>query len=327
MVLALFLLTAALGLVSTPIVRSLAFRLGVVDHPGPRKVHASPVPRLGRLAVAVAASLGLAIVAVAASSLGWEAVAPNGELTPILAGAALVLVIGIIDDIRWVPAWAKLLVESMAALIVIRSGVVVDHATIAGHTYMFGVFTVPITLVWILTITDAFNLMDGLDGLSSGLAVIASTTCVVILLARGHRAEALLLVAVVGALVGFLPYNFQPASIFLGDAGSLLIGFLLGVTAIAGFQKVATTLAVGLPLMIFALPLLDVIASVIRRATRASSQNVSFREAFLHLFQADRGHIHHRLIGRGFSHRGAVLMLYLVAILFSSLALLTFQGA
>lgn len=327
MVLVLFLLAAAIGLVSTPIVRTLAFRLGVVDHPGPRKVHASPVPRLGGLSVAIAAAAGLALFAVIAPEFGWEAVAPAGELTPILLGAALVLGVGLIDDIRWAPAWLKVAVESIAALIVIRSGVVVDHATIAGHTYMFGVFTVPITLVWILTITNAFNLMDGLDGLSAGLAVIASSTCVVILLARGHRAEALLLVAVVGALVGFLPYNFQPASIFLGDAGSLLIGFLLGVTAIAGFQKVATTLAVGLPLIIFALPLLDVVASVIRRAMRVSGKNASLREAFLHLFQADRGHIHHRLIGRGFSHRGAVLLLYLVAILLSSIALLTFQAA
>jgi UDP-GlcNAc:undecaprenyl-phosphate/decaprenyl-phosphate GlcNAc-1-phosphate transferase len=184
-------------------------------------------------------------------------------------------------------------------------------------------------MLWILAITNAFNLIDGLDGLAAGLAVIAATTCAIVLLARGERAGALLLVSLVGAIAGFLAYNFHPAKIFLGDSGSLLVGFLLAVTAITGQQKGATTLAVGVPLLIFALPLADISFAIVRRLFGSSSRSADGLTAGLRglsvVFAPDRLHIHHRLLDRGLSHRGVVLLLYGLTLALSALALLTMQ--
>ena len=159
------------------------------------------------------------------------------------------------DDIDQVTARAKISTELVAALVVAGSGLAISSVTVLGSTVELGLLAVPLTVFWILVVTNAFNLMDGLDGLAAGLATIAAVTCSVVLLARDEWAGALLLVSLVGAIAGFFAYNFHPPKIFLGDCGSLLVGFLLAVTAIMGQQKDATTLAVAVPLLIFALPI------------------------------------------------------------------------
>jgi UDP-GlcNAc:undecaprenyl-phosphate GlcNAc-1-phosphate transferase len=319
---AALLISAGLALVMTPWVRALAERLGIMDRPGARKVHSRAVARLGGLAVAVSATIGATVAPLA----GEGALGVDGALAPMLIGAALVFAVGLWDDVRGAAPGVKILVQAVAAALVIGSGATIDRVTLAGTTYVLGVFAAPVTLLWILAITNAFNLLDGLDGLAAGLAVIAAATCVTILIVRGHTAEAVILLALVGAMSGFLPYNFHPASIFLGDSGSLLIGFVLAVTAITGWQKGATALAMAVPVLTFALPIADMSSSVARRLRRTPAPGSSPAGASLaRLFQADQEHIHHRLLAGGLTHRGTVLLLYVLSLALSGLALLTFQ--
>jgi UDP-GlcNAc:undecaprenyl-phosphate/decaprenyl-phosphate GlcNAc-1-phosphate transferase len=249
---------------------------------------------------------------------------------PIISGAALVFAIGAWDDLDTVAPRRKLLVEIAATSIVIAAGVTITRVTIYGTTVELGWLAIPATAMWVLVITNAFNLMDGLDGLAVGLIAIAASTCTVVLIARGQQPSAMLLVSLVGAVLGFLAYNFHPARIFLGDSGSLLAGFLLAVTAITGQQKGATTLAVGVPLLIFALPLADTVVAIGRRLLGRGHQQqrrvaASLAGAVERVLTADRAHIHHRLLRVGLSQRAAVLVLYGLMLLCSALALLTME--
>jgi UDP-GlcNAc:undecaprenyl-phosphate/decaprenyl-phosphate GlcNAc-1-phosphate transferase len=247
-----------------------------------------------------------------------------GPLVPVLAGALLVFGIGLLDDVRPVGAPAKLLVQVLAAIIVMASGVLIERLTVAGHTWQLGVVAVPVTLVWIVGLTNAFNLIDGIDGLAAGVATIAGATCAVILAARGHMAEAMLLTALVGAALGFLCFNFAPASIFLGDGGSLVFGFVLASTAITGWQKGATALAAGVPLLIFALPLADSLSALMRRLLRRDTPGrITAAKLLRQVAEPDRDHIHHRLTALGWSTRQTVLLLYALTATLSGIALLT----
>jgi UDP-GlcNAc:undecaprenyl-phosphate GlcNAc-1-phosphate transferase len=181
----------------------------------------------------------------------------------------------------------------------------------------------PITAAWLVGLTNAFNLIDGIDGLAAGIAVLAGSTCGAILVARGHAPEAMLLAALVGAAVGFLCFNFAPASIFLGDSGSLVIGFVLAATAITGWQKGATALAAGVPLMIFALPIADSALALVRRSAPRPNEGRSIRATLRQIAQPDREHIHHRLLAMGWSVRRTVLVLYAITAILSVLALAT----
>jgi len=321
----LFVTALATSLVITPRIVHVSHRLGLLDRPGGRKVHATPVPRIGGVAIALSLALGLG-VSVIINAHGPIRPAPDPKsLLPIISGAALVFAIGLWDDIDPVrPLW-KLVVESIAACIVIAAGLTIDRVTIFGTTHQLGWLAVPITASWVLVITNAFNLMDGLDGLAAGLTTIAAATCGAVLLARGEGPGAMLVVTLIGALLGFLVYNFHPAKIFMGDSGSLLAGFLLAVTAITGRQKGATALAVGVPLLIFAVPLADTVMTVVRRIVAHNPSSGTHNGSLTRVFTADRGHIHHRLLEMGLSHRGAVLLLYGLMFLSSAVALLTMQ--
>jgi UDP-GlcNAc:undecaprenyl-phosphate GlcNAc-1-phosphate transferase len=175
-------------------------------------------------------------------------------------------------------------------------------------------------------VTNAFNLIDGVDGLAAGVSVIAGATCATILVARGHVAEAMLLTALVGAALGFLVYNFSPASIFLGDGGSLLFGFVLATTAITGWQKGATALAAGVPLLIFALPIADAATTLLRRLVRRGDRKgLSIASVLARVVEPDRRHIHHRLLALGLSPRRTVALLYVLTFVLSAVALATAQ--
>jgi UDP-GlcNAc:undecaprenyl-phosphate GlcNAc-1-phosphate transferase len=315
----------AFGALLTPLVSTVSNALGLVDAPGGRKVHSMSVPRLGGVAVACAAGLALLAVVPLAPALG-ASTADLGGIAPILAGGALVFAIGVVDDLSGLPPWPKLLVQVAAALIVMQSGLRVERITVAGQTWQLGFWSWPLTLVWIVGVTNAFNLIDGVDGLAAGVSVIAGATCAAILVARGHVAEAMLLTALVGAALGFLVYNFWPASIFLGDGGSLLFGFVLATTAITGWQKGATALAAGVPLLIFALPIADGATTLLRRLVRRGDPNgLSIAAALARVVEPDRRHIHHRLLALGLSPRRTVALLYLLTLILSALALATAQ--
>ena len=210
-------------------------------------------------------------------------------------------------------------------------GILVEHVSLlGGGSIHLGILALPLTFVWIIGITNAFNLVDGLDGLAAGLTIIAAGSIATIFFLRGDAQDALLLLILLGALLGFLPYNFNPATIFLGDSGSLVVGYILAVTAITGSQKGATTLAVMIPLLVFGLPIVDTLLAMVRRCVGSlrmlNAPKATLREQIRvakSMFEADQKHIHHRLIALGFSHRNAVLVLYALALGLSSLALLS----
>ena len=202
----------------------------------------------------------------------------------------------------------------------------IERVTVLGVSWDLGWLAWPVTAAWMVGLTNAFNLIDGIDGLAAGIAALAGAACGAILIVRGHAPEAMLLAALVGATLGFLVFNFAPASIFLGDSGSLLFGFLLAGTAIAGWQKGATALATAVPLLIFALPIADVVATVARRVwARPANGRTSLTASVRRIVEPDREHIHHQLLALGWSPRRIVLTLYGVTALLSWLALATAQ--
>ena len=306
------LIAAVLAAALTPIVRALGRRWGLVDVPGARKIHTVEVPRIGGVGVTLAAVLSLAVV----TALGWVSVADVAGWLPALLGVVIVFGVGFRDDLKPVRPLVKLAFQVLAAVVAVSMGVRIDHFTLFGTTHLLGWLGVPLTLLWIVGITNAFNLMDGLDGLATGLAIIAAATCATVSISRGDSQGGLLLAALLGALCGFLPYNFNPATIFLGDSGSLVVGHVLAVTAINGWQKGATALAVAVPLLIFALPISETLLSIVRRTRGAGIR---------HVFSADQAHIHYRLLGLGLSHRNAVLLLYTVSLALALLALATMR--
>ena len=315
--------SAALALFLTPLIGRGSTVLGLVDAPGGRKVHAQSVPRLGGVAVVVAA--GLAVAIVPALLPGRPDPGRWVAMQPFVVGGVLIFLVGLIDDVRGLGPVPKLLVEFLAAAVMMVSGLLIERITILGHTWALGWLAYPVTSAWLVGVTNAFNLIDGVDGLASGIAALAGAACGAILIVRGHTAEAMLLAAFVGAMLGFLVYNFEPASIFLGDSGSLVAGFLLAATAITGWQKGATALASAVPLLIFALPLADAVSTLVRRVLSRPSHGRSLTAMARRLVEPDREHIHHRLLGLGWSVRRTVIILYGVTAVLSILALATAQ--
>lgn len=302
---------ALLSLMLTPLIGRASTMLGLVDAPGGRKVHAQSVPRLGGVAVVLAA--GAAIVVFA----------PGALVGPFLAAGALIFLTGLIDDVRGLGPVPKLALEFAAAAIVMSSGLLIERVTLLGHTWSLGWIAWPVTAAWLVGLTNAFNLIDGIDGLAAGVTALAGSACAAILVARGHAPEAMILAALVGASLGFLVFNFEPASIFLGDSGSLLSGFILASTAITGWQKGATALAAGVPLLIFALPIADSALALLRRSMARPASGRSIRATLRQIAEPDRDHIHHRLLALGWSVRRTVVILYGITLVLSLLALAT----
>jgi UDP-GlcNAc:undecaprenyl-phosphate/decaprenyl-phosphate GlcNAc-1-phosphate transferase len=301
------------ALLLTPAVRALARSFDLVDAPGHRKIHTVSIPRVGGVGVTLALVLALAVAGMAGHGERDDV----GAWLPVLLGGVLIFAVGLWDDLRPLPALVKLLVQLAGGGVAVGLGVRIDHVTVFGVTVGLGLLALPLTIVWIVGLTNAFNVMDGLDGLATGLAIIAAATCAVVSLARDDLQGGILLLALLGALCGFLPYNFNPATIFLGDSGSLVVGYVLAVTAITSFQKGATALVVLGPLFLFALPISETLHSVVRRLRG---------QGLRHVFLADQQHVHHRLLDLGLSHRKVVLLLYGVSLSFSLLALSTLRG-
>ena len=319
----LAVISAVVALLLTPVVGRGSALLGLVDAPGGRKVHVHPVPRLGGVAVVASAVLALTIVH------GLVTPESQGEflpaVRPLLLGALLIFLAGVVDDLRGLGPGSKVAIETLAAAIVMWSGLLIERVTLLGNTWALGWLAYPITAAWIIGVTNAFNLIDGIDGLAAGIAVLAGAACGAILIVRGHAPEAMLLAALVGAMLGFLVYNFEPASIFLGDSGSLVTGFLLATTAIAGWQKGATALASAVPLLIFALPIADAGSTLLRRLLARPTEGRSVRAVLKRIVEPDREHLHHRVLALGWSVPRTVFVFYGITALLSLLALATAQ--
>jgi UDP-GlcNAc:undecaprenyl-phosphate GlcNAc-1-phosphate transferase len=286
------------ALLLTPWVRDFSVRRGLVDTPDAvRKIHRRPVPRMGGVAVIAAYAIALAFIFIAPyRNLQIDLpTAVHGALT-LLPPAILIFLTGLIDDLVNLRPWQKLLAEIGAAVWVYFNGI---RVSVLKGTEAELWLSLPVTVLWLVGCTNALNLIDGMDGLASGVGFFAASTTLVAALTHEHVELALVTAPMVGALLGFLRYNFNPASIFLGDCGSLTVGFLLGCYGALWSHKSAAILGLTAPLMALAIPLLDVALSVLRRFLRGRP-----------LFSPDRGHIHHRLIDHGLTPRRAVLLLY-----------------
>jgi len=289
--------SAATTFVLTPLVRSEARQRGWLDHPdGGRKLHKVPVPRLGGLAVYGGFALGAGVVL----ALRPPPTSDGRGLLHLLGASLLVLGVGLFDDVRGARPGLKLGVQTLAALYLYSSGYAIRSLSdpTGGDPLALGPLALPLTLLWFVAVSNAFNLIDGLDGLASGVALFATTTLFVAAVLNRHWETALLAAALAGALLGFLRYNTSPASIFLGDSGSLFVGFALAGLAVRGHMKSSTAIAVAAPLLALALPLVDAVIAVMRRLLGGRR-----------VFEADGDHIHHRLLRRGPSPQRAVVLL------------------
>lgn len=327
-----FLQTLLLSLILTPITKQLALKMGAVDIPNGRKVHTQPIPRLGGLAIcaSIIIILGLYyflfphLFHYVASDSAVAFIAPRQGI--LIAVALLtIFILGVWDDIKTLKPTPKFAVQFIAASIIYFAGFKINLFPVGkeiGFVNLDFILSFPLTVLWIVGITNAFNLIDGLDGLASGVAVIALSTIAVISLLEGQLGIVLISLLLCGAITGFLWYNFRPATIFLGDSGSLLLGFILSLLSIDSFTKTSTAFAILVPLLALGLPIIDTLLSMIRRffswfipENEREADDFSFKKALKSLFQPDKSHIHHQLIERGLSHKNTVLVLYTVSIL------------
>ena len=299
------------ALITTPVVKNLAVRMGAVDVPRDgRRMHDHPIPRMGGLAI----FFGFLLSVVVFMDL-------DGQMRGMLLGAAIIVVLGIFDDIYSLRAMFKFVVQIIAALVAALSGNVIEIVSnpnvFSSDLYWdLGWLAVPVTVVWIVAITNAVNLIDGLDGLACGVSAISSMTLLVISLAISDGPVAVLMAALAGACLGFLPYNMNPAKIFMGDTGSTFLGFILAVVSIQGLFKLYTIISFAVPFLMLGLPIFDTCFAFIRRIAHGQSP-----------MHADRSHVHHRLIDMGLNQKQAVAVLYIIsAILGLSAVVLTTSG-
>ena len=295
----------------TPVVKSFAYKVGAIDVPkDDRRMHKEPIPRLGGLAI----FFGFMV-----SILLFVEITP--EMRSICLGAVIIVVLGVVDDIMALPAMLKFVIQIAAALIPALSGVVIQAFSnpniFSDNLYwVLGWLSVPFTVLWIVAITNAVNLIDGLDGLADGVSAISATTVLVIALMASELQVAIVMAALVGACVGFMPYNLNPAKMFMGDTGATFLGYILATMSIQGLFKFYAVISFAVPFLILGLPIFDTAFAFIRRIAHGQSP-----------MHADRGHIHHRLIDMGLSQKQAVATLYVIsAILGLSAVVLTTGG-
>jgi len=293
--------SALLSLVLTPLVGKLAWVAGALDRPEERKVHKRPIPRWG----------GLAIWAAFLGSMALTG-ALKGKVVPVVLGGTLMSLVGAIDDRFGLKARTKLAAQVASSSLLIALGVRVEfirNPLGEGLVYL-GLWGLLFTLLWCVAITNTINLIDGLDGLAAGISALAAATMLALSITHGRGESALLSAALLGACLGFLPHNFHPAKIFMGDSGSQFLGITLASVAVVGALKSATVITLVAPALALGVPIFDTAFAVLRRALRGRP-----------IMTPDRGHIHHRLLDMGLSHRGAVLLLYAIS---GALCLLAF---
>jgi UDP-GlcNAc:undecaprenyl-phosphate GlcNAc-1-phosphate transferase len=310
---AIFFLSLLFSFVLTRYVRDFSSHRGWVAIPShERHLHAVPLPRLGGVAIFVSFSLSMLAVAALARYVPFlNAAFSLSTVLTILGPATLVFLLGVYDDIHSVGPYVKFAVQSLAATMLFMGGLRILNIPVLFGTHQLPWYVgLPFTILWVLAITNAFNLIDGLDGLAAGSALFSTLVAFVVALLNGYSLVTVMAIALAGAILGFLRYNFNPATIFLGDSGSLFIGFLLSALALEGAQKSPTIVAVAIPVVSFGLPILETTLSILRRL-------ISGRP----VFTADREHIHHKLLQHGLTHRQVVVVLYGVSAVFALLSL------
>lgn len=304
----LFLAMAAAFIASiilTPLVIKFAFRIGAVDHPNYRKVHASVMPRIGGMAI------------FGAFVIGYLLLRPSDEhAIGILVGAVIIIITGFLDDMLEITAKAKMFGQLAAAVVVVTwGGLQIDFINLPFFGPLdFGYLSIPITILWIVGITNAINLIDGLDGLAAGVSTIALISIAVMAMIMGEMFVVATAAILAASSLGFLFYNFHPAKIFMGDTGALFLGYMISVLALLGYKNV-TMISLIIPIIILGVPISDTFFAIIRRVRM--KQPIS---------APDKSHLHHCLLRAGFSHRQSVLIIYGLAILFGVAAVLFSQA-
>jgi len=306
-----FLTAGGLSFASTPLVKLFAQKVGAIDVPKDgRRMHKVPIPRLGGLAIFFGFIFSVLL-------FGQIDEATRG----MLFGAVIIVLLGVIDDITPLKAWLKLIVQILAAFVAIQHGIVIEVISnpnlFSGDLYLFlGNLSVPVTILWIVGITNAVNLIDGLDGLAVGVSSIACFSMFAIALLVSEPFVAVITAALAGACIGFMPYNLNPAKIFMGDTGATFLGYMLAVVSVQGFFKFYAILSFAVPFLILGLPIFDTSFAILRRLVHGKNP-----------MAPDRGHVHHRLIDMGFNQKQSVAILYAMSgLLGLSAVVLTSSG-
>ena len=300
-IIAALVLAGLIAFTTTPAVSVLAYKIGAIDVPlDGRRMHKKPTPRIGGLAI---------FAGFVVATLVFCDVTP--ELVAIYIGGLIIVAVGVIDDVFRINAWIKLAAQIGVALIAVSQGVVVEFINLFGTYITFGAWSIPITVLWIVGLTNAINLIDGLDGLACGVSAICSTSLLLVMILKGEYFAAMLTAIVVGSCLGFLPFNSNPAKIFMGDTGAMFLGYTMAVISVSGVFKLHTVISFIVPLSIFGLPICDTAFAFIRRILHGKSP-----------FSADRGHLHHKLIDMGFNQKQSVRILYAICAILGTSAIM-----
>ena len=321
-----FLLAFITAFMATPYTIKLAKKVGAVDVPKDnRRMHKKPMPKLGGPAVILGFLVSVGYLLITMSIEGSVTLFGEEQYGIKLLGLLLgILIIGItcfIDDIKTIKPLTKLAGQVLAAIVVVAFGIRIGDFNIPFlHTVgLNDAFSVILTIIWIVGVTNAINLIDGLDGLSTGISIISCLSLLMIFALNGSPLISIMLTtALAGALIGFLPYNFNPAKTFIGDTGSNFLGFTLAVVSILGVAKTYTAAVIVLPVIVLGLPIFDTVFAIIRRIIKGKSLKA--------VFQADKGHLHHKIVSKGFSQKQAVLILYGISATFGMFAVILFDS-
>lgn len=294
-------LAILITLVLTPVIKRIAIRIGLVEYPDERRVHTAPLPLGGGVGIYISFWLTIFL------SGNW-----TSHLIGILLASTIILLTGLIDDKWQLSPALKLAGQLLASIVLVISGTQIQYVTNPfGGMVHLAVWGIPITLLWLVSITNIVNFIDGLDGLAAGVVVIACAPMVGIALLMEQPFAAMLAIVLAGSVLGFLPYNFNPARIIMGDSGALFLGFVLGAISIEGALKGPTAIALAVPILALGLPIIDTVFAVVRR----------FR-AGRPVYEADKGHVHHRLLAIGYTQRQAVVLLYALSGVLGAAALM-----
>lgn len=294
------ILSFVISFLCAPQTVRLAFKVGAVDRPDERKVHSRTMPRLGGVAIFCAFMISLLVFA-----------RPSGQMLGLAIGGCIIFIVGVVDDIYQISPWVKLLGQSVAAVAAMYCGVMVHFVNNPfDGLLVLGYLSLPLTFLWIVGVTNAVNLIDGLDGLAAGVSGIAAGTMGVIALIQGQTGVALVAMLLVAAIAGFVPFNFYPARTFMGDGGSNFLGFCLSCLAILGTAKGVALVSLIVPIVILGIPIFDTFFAIIRRINKGTP-----------IFMPDKDHLHHRLMALGLSHRRSVLTIYAISGFFALVAI------
>lgn len=287
-----FTIALAVAYFITPQVKELAIKVGALDAPNARKVHTKPIPRMGGLAIFAGF-----VIAVLCS------IHVSRELFGLLAGGTTILIVGIIDDMKSLPAKVKLVGQIIAAIILVLFDIRIEWLTNPfGDMIYVEYLSIPLTILWVVGLTNTLNLIDGLDGLAAGVSTIASVTILLVAVQQNFWTVAVLTAALAGSALGFLQHNFNPAEIFMGDTGSMFLGYMLAAISVIGTVKSAATIALIVPIVALGLPIMDTAFAIIRRYSNGQP-----------IFKPDKGHLHHRLLAMGLTQKQAVLLMYVIS--------------